>query len=78
MQIDLFNALNDSDKEEAVWLDGIFLSNYDEGNVMCDVYQLFDFYVAFCYELHKNEKAAISAHVHPDDLPLLIKLNHIS
>ncbi len=25
---------------------GTFLSNYDEGNNMCDAYQLFDFYVA--------------------------------
>jgi hypothetical protein len=77
MQIDDFRALNDSDKEEFIWSDGIFMANYDEGNVICDVYQLFDFYVAFCYELQKNERAVITAHVNPDELPLLKKLDII-
>jgi hypothetical protein len=69
MQIDDFRALNDSDKEEFIWSDGIFMANYDEGNVICDV--------AFCYELQKNERAVITAHVNPDELPLLKKLDII-
>lgn len=73
MRLEKFNLLKDFEKEEAVWKDGIFLEHYDEGNDMCDVYQLFNFYVAFCYELHKNEKANISAYTKSDDLPFLIK-----
>ncbi|MEO5995295.1 MAG: hypothetical protein ABIN89_01275 [Chitinophagaceae bacterium] len=78
MQIEQFHLMNYVDKEESIWLDGIFLANYDEGNTMCDVYQLFNFYVAFCYELHRNEKASITAHILPDELPLLIQIKKIS
>ncbi len=77
MTIEQFLLLNDGEKEEAVWNDGIFLVNYDEGDDMCDTYELFDFYVAFCYKLHLNEKAKITAHVYPDEMPLLLKLERL-
>lgn len=73
MQIEEFQFLSDTDKEEAVWNDGIFLVNYDEGNNMCDVYELFDFFVAYCYKLHVNLKAKITAHVYPDELPFVTR-----
>ena len=75
MTIEQFLSLSDSEKEEAVWKNGVFMSNYDEGNNMCDAYELFDFYVAFCYKLNKNEKASISAHENADELPFLLKVD---
>ena len=75
MQIHQFEMLNDCDKEEEVWRHGTFLENFDEGNDMCDVYELFDFYVAFCYKLDKHGKATIIAHIYADQLPLMVNLN---
>ena len=78
MTIDQFNVLNDAEKEQAVWRDGIFLSNYDESNSMFEVYRLFDFFVSFCYQLDKNEMAKITAHAHSNELPLLIKAYNLN
>lgn len=72
MTIKQFELLNDTEKDEIVSIEGIFLANYDEGNDMCDVYQLFDFYVACCYELDKNDDPEISAHINADELPHLV------
>lgn len=74
MTIEKFELLNEWDKEEAVWDHGIFLNNYTEGNNICDAYELFDFFVSFCYELNKHEKAQITAKPFPDQLPHLYKL----
>ncbi|MEO5998165.1 MAG: hypothetical protein ABIN89_15580 [Chitinophagaceae bacterium] len=78
MTIEQFKLLNDSEKEQAVWRDGVFLSNYDEWNSMFEVYKLFNFYVSFCYQLDKNEMAEITAYVYLDELPLLIKAYNLN
>ena len=67
--------LNDCDKEEEVWRNCTFLENFDEGNDMCDVYELFDFYVGFCYKLNKHDKATIIAHIYADQLPAIVNRN---
>lgn len=77
MTIEEFELLNEAEKEEAVWNGGIFLINYDEGKEICDVYELHDFFVSFCYELNRNEKAQIIAKPHPDQLPHLFKIMNI-
>ena len=75
MKIDQFLLLSEPEKEELVWEEGFFLATYDEGDIMCDVYRLFDFYVTFSYELHKNETTNITVHPHQDGLPQQVLLN---
>ncbi|MEJ7768858.1 MAG: hypothetical protein WKF89_13670 [Chitinophagaceae bacterium] len=75
MLIAQFQLLNDDQKEQVVWDSAMFLGNYDEGNTICDAYELFDFYVAFCYYLDRQEKAVITAHIYADQLPLMVTLN---
>lgn len=75
MEILEFLSLEDHDKEQVVWQSATFLGNYDEGNIICDAYELFDFYVAFCYLLDRHENAIITAHSYADQLPLLVNLN---
>jgi hypothetical protein len=75
MRIHQFELLDDCEKEEVVWKFGTFIANFDEGNDLCDVYELFDFYVGFCYKLDKDEKATIITHIYADQLPELINLN---
>ncbi len=74
MNIDQFLELSDNEKEKAVWDKGNFFKNYTEGVDICDVYELFNFYVAFCYKLHENEKAEITAHANADECPYLIQV----
>lgn len=74
MTIEQFNLLSNTQKENAISNNGIFLENYDEGNKQCDVYKLFEFYVAFCYEIGKNEPAQITTRASTDELPNLIKI----
>lgn len=78
MTIEQFLFLNEVDKEEAIWRNGVFLKNSEDGNNLCDIYELFDFYVAFCYELDKNLKAKVIASTFQDSLPLLFKENALN
>ena len=77
MTIEKFELLNDSEKEEAVWDNGNFLNNYVEGNNICDAYELYDFFVCFCYELDKHDRAKITAKSDPDQLPYLFNLSNL-
>ena len=77
MTIQQFNWLNQDEQETAVWDYGRFLINFDEDNILCDIYEVSDFYVSFSYELNKNLKAKIVAALHPDDLPYINKIRKI-
>jgi hypothetical protein len=77
MTIDEFNQLSDDDKEEAIDNHGMFLASYDVCNAICDAYELFDFYVAFVYEIGVNKRAHITAHPNPDELPMLLRIHKI-
>lgn len=69
MTIDKFELLNDIDKEQVIWDYGTFLNNYTDDKDICDAYELFNFFVSFCYELGRNEKAEISAKPFAYQLP---------
>ncbi len=69
MKLEEFQLLNDKDKEIAVWNNGVFLKNFNDGTYVCDVYKLFEFYIAFYYELHKPKRAKITAAVCQEALP---------
>ena len=68
MTIEQFGLLNDTEKENAVWKDGILLVNYEEENKIVDVYKFFDFYVSFQYGLNVLEKAKITEDHFPNRL----------
>lgn len=74
MKIGSFYLLNDLQKEEAIWNDGIFLMRHGRDNIIADTYQLFDFYVELCYPLDKEDQFHITANVHLDLLPFFSKL----
>ncbi len=71
MDIRDYNKLNDTDKENLLWEHGIFLANFNDNDLICDVYKLFNFYISLCYVLHKNERAIIISALFPDDLPFI-------
>ncbi len=71
MKLEEFQLLNDKDKEIVVWNNGVFLKNFNDGTYVCDVYKLFEFYIAFYYELHKLKRAKITAAVCQEALPVV-------
>ncbi|MEO5996411.1 MAG: hypothetical protein ABIN89_06770 [Chitinophagaceae bacterium] len=75
MNKDQFLALSEPEKEELIWEEGFFLATYDEGDMIRDVYKLFDFYVTFSYELHKNITTNIVVHTYQEALPEHVLLN---
>jgi hypothetical protein len=77
MTIEEYEKMDDLHKEEAVWDHGVFLNNYSEGKNICDAYELYDFFVAFCYNLDTHERVKITAKKHPDQLPYLFKLGNL-
>lgn len=77
MEIEEFELLSYQEKDELILDHGIFLINYDEGNDMCDAYELFDFYVAICYKLDEDLRIEIVSAINPDNLPHLSEIEHI-
>lgn len=66
-----FQLLHEYEQEEMIFERGIFLGNYVRGNKICDVYQLNNFYVKFCYLLSTQGKAVISVFKNPGSLPFI-------
>ena len=77
MEMQEFQELSIPEQEEIVWNYGKFLITYEDGIDMCDAYELFDFYVAFCYKLTTDFNVTIFCSFYPDGLPLLTKINRI-
>ena len=75
MTIEEFRLLHEYEQEEVVFNKATFLANYVRGNKICDVYQLIDFYVKFCYLLSSHGKAMITAFVDPGELPFLNQID---
>ncbi len=74
MLIKQFNLLNDLEKEKTVSAVGIFLGYYEEHGYMSDIYKLFNFYVEFTYDIHKNEGVLITTNLNPEKLPVMVKI----
>jgi hypothetical protein len=53
-----------------VWKHGTYLSNHQVGYLICDVYQVFNFYVAIYFELHQFRTAGIIAKGSKQEFPL--------
>lgn len=77
MLIEHFDILTNDEKERVIWQHGKFLITYHDGLDMCDAYELFEFYVAFCFELNKRFNVEIVSSVYPDELPHLSKIESI-
>ena len=75
MNKDQFLLLSEPEREELILEEGFFLATYDEGDLISDVYRLYDFYVTFRYEVHKNETTTIDVHSYEDELPKQVLLN---
>ena len=65
-----FEELNEIEQDEEVLNHGVYLINYDQGNLMCDVYKLHHFFVKFCYKLTENKTPIITAFTGTDDFHL--------
>ena len=76
MLIQDFELLTVAEKETVIWEYAQFLVNFDQDNILCDVYELFDFYVSLSYQLNRNEKAEIAAALHPNDLPYMTGIKY--
>ena len=75
MTIKEFRSLHEYEQEEVVFNTGSFLANYVRGNEICDVYQVINFYVKFCYLLSTHGEAKITAFVNPGELPFLNEID---
>jgi hypothetical protein len=75
MTIEQFKLLHEYEQEEIVYQKSAFIGNYVRGNKICDVYQLFSFYVKFCYSLSLNDKGVITPFLSPDNLPFLKEID---
>ncbi|MEJ7738644.1 MAG: hypothetical protein WKF97_14540 [Chitinophagaceae bacterium] len=74
-----FELLNQTEQDEEVLNQGVYLINYDQGNIMCDVYKLYHFFVKFCYDLNENTDPKITAFTGTDDFHLYeSKIFHFS
>lgn len=70
-----FRLLHEYEQEEMIFEQGVFLGNYVRGNKICDVYQLKDFYVKFCYLLSIQGNAIVTIFQRPDDLPFVDEID---
>ena len=70
MTIDEFELLSYAQKDEEILNHGKYLISYDQGIIMCDVYQLSNFFVKFTYDFNKKGEATIKAFTNGDDLQL--------
>lgn len=77
MQIQEFEILPREAKEELVWKYGSFLATYNEGNELFDAYNLYEFYVVFCYTSNQLQSPEISVSVYPDQLPYLSRIQRL-
>ena len=68
MKIEQFLALEDSNKENAIFRYGIFLENRQDKEIVCDVYQMFDFYVTIHFRKGRNERATFTASMSRQEL----------
>ena len=69
MTLDQFKLLSRPEQDEEVMNHSLFLTNYIEGDTMCDVYGLYDFHVKFCYNVNDDKDPEIivystDEHVH--------------
>ncbi|MEO5996900.1 MAG: hypothetical protein ABIQ00_09435 [Chitinophagaceae bacterium] len=71
MIIQEFKNLKDIEKEKVVWFHGKLLTNLTFDNQVCDIYQLFDFYVSLSYDVKNTLKALICSQVYPEMLPII-------
>lgn len=70
MTITEFRNLDKTEQDEEVQNCGIYLVNYREGDLMCDVYKLYEFFVRFCYNVNTHEHPKIMALTGTDDIHL--------
>lgn len=75
MTIEKFQSLHEYEQEEIVFVKGVFLANYVIGDSICDVYQVYSFYVKFCYTLSFNSQAKVIVFDDPNELPFLHDIN---
>ena len=61
MTLKQFKHLSEADQEEEVWSYAIHLRNYVDGNVITDVYKLYDFNVKYCIHITKNDEPEMVA-----------------
>ena len=72
MSIDEFKLLSDTERDEFVLDHGLFLINYLQGDIMCDVYRVNNFYVKFSYSISQDESPSIIAFTDGEHLRLFI------
>jgi hypothetical protein len=60
MTLQQFRLLSKVEQDEHVTNHGIFLINYIDGDSMCDVYKLYEFYVKFCYDVNDDKDPEIT------------------
>ena len=75
MTMQEFELLHEYEQEEIIFERGVFLGNYVRANKICDVYQLINFYVKFCYLLSTHGKAQITAFLRADNLPFVNEID---
>ena len=54
-----FSLLSQAEQDEIVTDHGLFLVNYVQGDLMFDVYKVFNFYVKISYDLNEDGSASI-------------------
>jgi hypothetical protein len=78
MTIAEFNLLSEEEQDELVTDHGIYLLNYIQGDIMCDVYKVHNFFVKTCYNLISDEKPWIIYFSDDTDFNLFINNSHSS
>jgi hypothetical protein len=67
MQIQVFDSLSLPEKQKYIWQHGVFSSSYDNGSDMCDVYELYSFYVAVYYKMNFERKGKIVSSIESNE-----------
>jgi hypothetical protein len=78
MELGEFNNLGAADKENAVLKYGEAINEYTFGEITCNVFKLFDFYVGLYCELSEAPRLAIVARASQDHLPPIRSMAKIS
>lgn len=51
-----FSHLHETEQEESICDEGVFLATRDEGELMFDLYQIGSFYIEFAYKINVNNQ----------------------
>ena len=59
MTLEQFTELNEQEKNHMATTNGIYIINYIQGGLQCDIFKLFDFYVRFYHEQNDEKQVII-------------------